>query len=335
MSHELHIVEGEAQVMLRQDAWHQLGTIMGRNFGWLDLVAANMSITWPVEKVALSDIVDGEFNVLGGQYVAFRSEDNAIVASGIGETWASTYPEIGYEFVQYLRDEHGVGIENLESAGMIRDGRQWFMTFAAGEFEIGGFKVTSYVTVSGSYDQSWVFQVQFHQTVAVCANTITAVRAAGQMLYKFKNTTGLIDRVEEAKAAAKMQRAREEGFKQFGERLLGVRVDENAYRSFVNELFPIDDDVPTKTRNVNGNARDQVRALFTSTADANDPNVAGGVEGTGWAFMQAVNTYENWGAPIRKTKGVGTTTARALRQIDATVSGRQPLTDKAIDLVLA
>ena len=136
----------------------------------------------------------------------------------------------------------------------------------------------------------------------------------------------------EAKRALIRHNANREAFQAIGNELVATQVSPQRYNAIVNELFPINDDVPTRTRKVNDEAADKVNALYRAQVG---PNVVQGVEGTGWAVVQAVNTYENWGTPIRKTAGKGEATTRALRQIEAVNSGKQPLTDRALELVLA
>lgn len=331
MSHELEIIDGVPQVMLRENAWHRLGTVVGDSFSWLDAIAANMAVTFPVAKVPLAELIDNpKLTVPVETYVALRS-DGAILHAGHGSSWAPYPVEQAYEFVTYLRDECGIAA-NLDSLGTIRDGRQWFMSFNSGKFDIGGYEITNHLTASGSFDGTWPFQLQSHEIVAVCANTITAVRHAGSMVYRFKNTSGLANKVEEAKRVVNLERARTAGFKELGEKLLATPVSERKYTAVMDALFPVsEDEQSTKAQNANEAARDAVRALYTAQADL---DVVQGVEKTAWGLLQAVNTWENWGAPVRRTKGVSTDTARALRQIDASVTGKQPVTDKALDLLL-
>jgi len=332
MAHSLEFnKDGKAQVMLRKDAWHHLGTVVGDNFGWLDAIASDLAITKSVSKVALRDVVMDGFDCADDQYAAVR-QDGKVLYGGHGEAWAPFQTEAAYEFVQFLRDEQGIQAD-LESLGTIRHGTQWFMTFKSGQFDIGGFDVTDYLTASGSFNGTWKFQVQSHQTVAVCANTITAIRWAGRSHYAFKNTTNIADRVEEAKRVVEMQRDRQYGFKAFGERLLNAEVSNLRFKYLVDDLFPLDDEMPKRAFNRNADARKTVGALFRSASN-DGPEVAAGVEGTGWAFMQAVNTYENWGTAVRASKGQSKETARALRQMDTALNGSQPLTDQAVALLI-
>ena len=54
--------------------------------------------------------------------------------------------------------------------------------------------------------------------------------------------------------------------------------------------------------------------------------------GNAWSVLQAVNTWENWGAPVRKTQGRSEQETRALRQVDQLVTNSQPYTEHALNL---
>jgi len=342
MSHELEFVDGFAQAMFERVAWHRLGTVVDRTFSWADAVAANLTITFPVTKVPLSavlsslpvgDDLDGpSLRAQESDYVAVRS-DGLIVASGLGEQWTAFPAVEGYAFGQVIRDQaESTGVQcDLKSLGTIQEGRKWFMTFDLGEFSIGDYAVRDYLSVNGSYDSSWPLQVLSSPTIEVCANTIAAAQAAGVKHYRFKHTSGIFDRVEQAKRALVGHAQNRAVFKALGETLLTRAVTPLEYGQLCNALFPTTDDVPVKTRNVNEDAREKVTALYKATSG---PTVVAD-SGNAWAFVQAVNTYENWGAPIRKTGGYGEDTTRALRQVDALTSGKQALTDQAFALVTA
>jgi hypothetical protein len=76
------------------------------------------------------------------------------------------------------------------------------------------------------------------------------------------------------------------------------------------------------------NARHEIMALAGSAMVPED------LRDTGWAVVQAVNTYENWVKPSRKTKYGDNSIA--VRQFDAAITGKgQDLTQRAISAVLA
>lgn len=315
--------------MFRNTPWHQLAEGVGV-FAWVDAVKQGLGFTKRVEKVRMQDLILAYNVAADDEYAAVR-EDGMILKTGLGEQWTPFQMVDGYEFGNAIM---GVTEGELESIGTMEHGRKWFLTYTLGEFTIGDFLVKDHLSVNGSFDSSWALQALSSPIVEVCENTIAMAKAAGTTHYKFKHTSGIFDRVEEAVRAVQIHKANREAFQAVGTKLLSTSVGNDTYKGILNKLFPIADDTPTKTRNTNENARELVNALYTATADV-DADIVSGVRNTGWALVQAVNTYENWGQPIRKSNGYGEATSRAMRQIDGLVSGKQALTDHALELVLA
>lgn len=329
MSHDLEVNEnGEGQAIYAVPAWHQLGTVVGDNFGWAEAVAADLSITYGIEKVKVSDLILG-YRAQDDEYAALRS-DGLVVATGLGEQWTPFHASESYAFGSVIRDQAAKdGIRcDLRSLGTLDKGRKYFMTFDLGSFSIGDYKVNDHLSVNGSYDSSWKLQVLSGPVIEVCANTVAAARATGTQHFTFKHTSGIRDRVESAKAALARHARNRELFQDLGNQLLTIPVPGQTFGQLLTELFPIGEDVPTKTRNANAEAQDKVAEVYKHSAV-----VLG--QRNGFSVVQAVNTYENWGAPVRRTNGNDERTTRALRQVEALVSGHQALTEKAIELVLA
>lgn len=315
--------------MFRSDPWHHVGVIKDRAFTFAEAKAEGFGFLQPVEKVRMSDLILG-YTAQDDEYGAVRG-DGLVVSTGLGEQWTPFQVEEGYAFGEAILGL--TGGPGLVSLGDLRNGRQWFLTYDFGDFHIGDFQVRDYASVNGSFDSTWPVQLLSSPIVEVCENTIAAAIAMGTMHYRFKHTSGIFDRVEQAIIAVRRHNANREAMISCGERLLASPVGEAKYKAMLDSLFPVADDTPARTLAVNSAARETVNALYTSTADGVD--VMGGTRGNGWGFMQAVNTYENWGAPVRKQQGQSKATTQALRQIGQIVTGKQPLTSRAIELVLA
>jgi phage/plasmid-like protein (TIGR03299 family) len=333
MSHEIGV---EDDVMLERSAWHRLGKVVGKLFGWAEACAEDLPITRPVRKVLLSDIItplpsgDGvSLRCQDNEYASVRS-DGLVIASGLGEQWTPFQAVDGYAFGQAIRDAADDTVQcDLKSLGTIYNGRKWFMTFDLGTFSIGDYAVRDYLSVNGSYDSSWQLQALSSPTIEVCANTVAAAMASGITHYRFKHTSGIFNRVAEAKIALAKHNANRKAFVELGEKMLRTPLSPSEYGRLVRAIFPVDDDTPTKTANVNNDAIETVNSLYAA-------QVGGRVvseSGNGWALVQAVNTYENWGVPVRKTAGKSEDITRALRQIEQLNAGKQKLTDKAFELV--
>ncbi len=102
-------------------------------------------------------------------------------------------------------------------------------------------------------------------------------------------------------------------------------------------MFPVDDDTTARVANVNNEAIEVVGTFYKAQ---NGGQAVVDSPGNGWSFVQAVNTYENWAQPVRKTKAQnGTvrseTITRALRQVEQLQASKQPLTERAAELILA
>jgi len=343
MTHEIGI---EDDVMLEKSAWHRLGKVVGKAFGWLDAVAEDLPITRSVIKVPLGDILTPLPTAEGitlrtqideaGEPADFASvrSDGLVIASGLGKQWTPFHAAEGYAFGQAIRDasdEDGVQCD-LKSLGTIYNGRKWFMTFDLGQFWIGDYAIRDYLSINGSYDSSWPLCVLSSPTIEVCANTVAAAFHGGIKHYRFKHTSGIFDRVEQAKLAVTAHNANRQAIKALGEKMLETPLSPSEYGQLVRAMFPVDDDTSTKTKNVNEDAIEKVTLFYKAQ---NGGAAVVDAPGNGWSFVQAVNTYENWLQPIRKTEGRDEMETRALRQIEQLQAEKQPLTERAADLVLA
>jgi phage/plasmid-like protein (TIGR03299 family) len=333
MSDNIEILDGKGQYMGRQAAWHRLGEVTGEDFTWADLLAADISVTKRVDKVPLSDLVI-LCTVAGDDQFGIVREDNVLLAT-VGARYEPVQAVQAYEFGSDVRRQaEGEGLRaDLISVGSLDHGRRYFFTYDLGRFTIGDYEVADYWTVSGSHDGTSPLLGLNSPILVVCANTLAAAKAAGTTHYRFRHTSGVHDRMDEARQALGTHHENREAYVAMAEGLMRTPVAPQTYKALLDTLFPAGDDVPTRTRNVNDAAREKVGLLYR--AEDQTVDVVGGVEGTAWAFVQSVNTYENWGMPTRNTRGVGSDTLRAMRQADSVLSGKQPLTDKALDLVLA
>lgn len=333
MSANIYMQDGEASVMLRKDAWHQLGTVVGQEFSLLDAVAADLPILRHVEKVSLSTIVPENMVTGDDQFAAVRFHDghSELIYAGHGSQWTPYQVIDACAFGELVVGSDGMAPVYESLGGLGERGERYFATYKLDEFTIGDHEIRGNFTIAGSFDGSLPLTGITSRYVVVCSNTMAGALATGQKHYVFKHTSGIVNRVEEAKRALNQARENQQSFRELAEGLVATKVTGQDYTRMLNELFPVTDDVPVKTRNANGDARDKVNALWR--AESGQVQVAAGVEGTAWAFVQAVNTYEQWGTPIRKTKGRSTAETRALRQLEQVIRGRQPFTDQAIALV--
>jgi len=191
------------------------------------------------------------------------------------------------------------------------------------------------MSINGSYDSSWCLTVLSSPTVEVCANTVAAAFRGGVKHYRFKHTSGIFNHVAEAKRAVTAHNANRQAVQELGNKMLTTKLSPSEYGRLVRAMFPIEDDTPTRTKNVNTEAIDAVGLFYNAQ---NDGNALVDEPGNGWSFVQAVNTYENHVQPIRTPKEATKEVVqriRDLRAVEQLQAEKQPLTERAAELVLA
>lgn len=324
MSAELEIIDGRALVLGREPMWHALGQVVGNNFdtNWINQYAPE--ILSPVTIQPTYVITNGTF---GPEYVetpfkaaVVRDIDQKVVGEGVGkESYGIVQPMDAYEWGQTISE---FGDLPLVSAGNLREGRQFFFTYQMGDEAPAGIKYTPYVTVASSHDGSLSLMAMFSNIITVCANTlamnINATKRGQSNKVVIKHTANVNQRMQMALQTLRSAALNVEQVNERIERLATIKVRD--FTPLLDGIMPvIDNDGRSKT--MRDNARQAVRELLRSQVIEDDHR------NTGWAWVQAVNTYENWNAPIRGGD-------RATRQFDAVVKGAQSLTAQALEQVL-
>jgi phage/plasmid-like protein (TIGR03299 family) len=322
VSSEVEMYEdGGAAFLGQEDAWHRLGVTIGRPFTWIDVQENCATVAMAVRKIALADLMP--FHSVPADMFANVREDEKIL-SVVGDKYEVVQSVEMYEFGCALQ---GFADLPLVSVVGLREGRQYAFTYHLGDSTVGGEQIRHYVSVVGSHDGSIANLVIRSSIVIVCANTMAAAITSGVDRITLRHTVNVRERMD---AALEVIGVATDGVARFEAQVAKLQVVKLETREFdliLDGLFPITD-AAARTANEVLRARTAIRDAFYSP-------LTEGFKGTGWAAVQAVNSYEQWAAPVRKTKGVATDTVRALRQFDSMVKGGQPLTQKATALVLA
>lgn len=329
MAHEIEFLDGRAQVLGRELWWHQLNEPLGRNATWEDVERLVPALTLEVEKVPISDLLDHNegFRVHDDEYALVRV-DGQILRTGIGERYevvqASDFYEWGRNVVDIF-DQHGEDAD-LVSAVSIRGGRQYAFVFEQAEVDILGVKYKGYFNLLGSHDMSMTNSLRVTPVITVCANTYH-MNMGHTAAFIFRHTLNVDERMSQALTMLRATKDAKAGFEAVITDLVQKPLTTREFDLFVDSLFPTQD-VAARTLTEHERAHEAVRALFAAPLN-------GGHERSAWAFVQAVNSYEQWNNPIRKVRRLGTKSSRAIRQFDAIAKRSQPLTDKALELVSA
>lgn len=321
MAHQIENENGRDMFIGAADAWHRLGEVVGDDFDFDHVRTLRPEITSAVRKQPLFYEYAGTFAPIE-QQVAIVREFDAKVLGVVGPDYGVVNPEEAYEWASAISE---YGDIPLVSAGNLRGGSQFFFTLRMGQEAPAGVKYTPYVSVVSSHDGSQALQAIFSPTIVVCANTLAMAQSNASTKVTLRHTSNISSRMEIALDTLRVSANAAKATNKLIADLAGIKVP--AFKAMLDKILPtLDEEGLRATRRAD--ARDDIMALARSEMVPED------LQDTGWAVVQAVNTYENWVKPTRKTKSGDN--AVALRQFDAAVAGKgQDLTQTAIKAVLA
>lgn len=323
MSHELEFTNGTADFLGREVAWHKLGQVIGDSFDIDTMRERCPELVMPVHVQPSYAFVAGEY-VEHTKTACVVREDGKVVGEGVGkDSYQVVQQQDVFEWGAQIAD---LGDFPFISAGLLRDGSQFFATLDAGGFGLAGLRVNSHLTVCGSHDRSMNVMGLYSHTVVVCANTFAAAQATATDRVTIRHTASAEARMAAAVKAVAGLHAWHQAEQAVFEQMAAVKVTARRFDLLLDGVLPSLDE---KARGVDQReeARDAIRTL------AKSPVVAD-AKGTGLGFVQAVNTYENWNGLVRGRRGRELALVRAERQFDAVAKGNQPLTAAAIKGVL-
>lgn len=301
MAHNLDINAGQASfVSAREDAWHNLGTVLPDTFTAEDAMKHGLLGGWNLRKTALTTEVGGKKLLVPNMHAVVR--DNPVtkgqvdVLGTVGNAYTIIQNEQLAGLLNALVDESGA---HFETAGAIDGGRKVFITMELpGNIRVGGVdRVKNYIAAMTSHDGSTSTQIMVTPIRVVCENTLNMAFGPG------KGNSGMF-RVRHTVGAEKIliQQAREaldftfdylEGFQEDAEKLINTSLTQMQFEELISREFGAPADAPVSTVTRTENKLDQMAELFA------DANTQEGIRGTAWAGLNALTEWYDHFSPVR------------------------------------
>lgn len=279
MSHELEIINGEAQMAYAGDTpWHGLGTKVPADVSPDQMMEA-AGLNWEVRKqpMFINDGLGTDTKVPGKQALV-RSSDNKILDI-VGDTWN---PVQNSEAFNFFSDFVGAGDMEMHTAGSLKDGQiVWALAKVNESFEaVPGDRVDSYLLFTNPHRFGQSINVTFTPTRVVCNNTLTmALNGAANAVKVNHSKQFNADEVKEMLGIASFKL---EQYKEMSQFLAHKKYTQDNVREYFNSLFPTyskKDDV-ADSRQTN-----RLMELLGQQAGANF------AEGSWWSAFNAVTYY--------------------------------------------
>lgn len=304
----------ETMFYVREKPWHGLGTLVAEAPASADaLICAGLD--WRVEQ---KDVYTGDGSLIPGYKVNLRSTDNAALGI-VSDRYKVVQNEDAFQFTDDLLGE-GV---TYETAGALQGGKKvWILAKMPQRYFIAGDEITPYLVVMNAHDGSSGIKVAMTPIRVVCQNTLNLALSRAKRIWTTKHTENVLSRVHEARETLQLAEAYMGELGRGIDALSQIRLTDKKVMEFMQEFFPVTEDMPDIQRKNNLRLLDDMKRRYF---DAPDLFYVGR---NGYRFVNAVSDFATHADPIRKTKNYSENLF--LRTVEG-----NPMIDKAYKMALA
>ncbi|WP_124083877.1 DUF932 domain-containing protein [Burkholderia gladioli] len=169
----MHLVQTMAYV--GQEPWHGLGNRLAPNQP-IEVWADRAGMNWTIESSEVRFVASGSGSGIGtihafpDQKVLYRS-DNELPLSVVSARYQVVQPR---QILEFYRDLTEIGGFELETAGVLKEGRKLWALAKTGQSGLlkGKDKITGYLLLATACDGTLATTAQFTSVRVVCNNTL-------------------------------------------------------------------------------------------------------------------------------------------------------------------
>jgi phage/plasmid-like protein (TIGR03299 family) len=309
MSHELVMVNGVGTYAGRQPGWHRLGTVStDLDYDEAMLAAHLAGRDVAVEPLYVPDPADplGTIEVPGYQLVTHLDPQTAkrVPLSVVGERYTVVQFEQSFGVAPFLED---LGA-HVETAGLIRGGRQAFMTLAGRSFIIdpdgANDAINGYLLLTTSHDGSLATEAQSTQVRVQCANMLDyAMSKNTPRAYKVRHTAKAGERLAVAQQILVRNQRYQDVFAAEALALFQTPMKSSQFVDVITKLYTKPEVDRKGSLAKWENKIDLIGDLFSGGGDIE--TTTQNIAGTAWAGLNAAIERIDW---HRKARGGDGTT---------------------------
>ena len=313
-------IEENDMVILANQAWHKLGTVLGHPLTWEDY----QSHPWMFEPVKAGTYVQTPLGMMPMATEAIiRSDDYQVLNPSVTGRRALTLPTESVDYAVEAFLSAGLA-SHVETKGTVEGGKKLFVTLKlAQEIDLGYTILKPFFTLFDSHDGSTCAGGRLTGGLVVCANTFAAhiLVKDEQAGWKFPHLTNVQDYYQTAVRAITEASEAVPAVKRSIEALANTPVSDADWSALVGQL--IGDRPEDKGRGQT--MYDTRRAAICSRRNGSD---IAPVRATAWGSLMAVQGYEQHDQPARGT-------SQQARHLGRLNFGRLPMTEQAVEILTA
>ncbi|ATE58991.1 DUF932 domain-containing protein [Thauera sinica] len=280
----MHLVQTMAYV--GQEPWHGLGNQLSPNQP-LEVWARQAGMHWRVEAADVRYVINGDdlgsIHAFPEQRVLFRSDTKAPL-SVVSRRFQVVQP---WEILEFYRDLTEVGGFELETAGVLKEGRKLWALAKTGQSAClkGRDRVNGYLLLATACDGTMATTAQFTSVRVVCNNTLAIALRDGDGAVKVPHRSQF-----DAQAVKQQLGVSVSSWDAFMVRMKMLserRVKSHEALSYFLRVFT-DSAAPAASGLTNGRAIKAVQALYDGQGHGAELASA---KGTAWGLLNSITEY--------------------------------------------
>jgi len=232
MSHELEMVDGEAQMAYAgTEPWHRLGTKVSNDLTPVQMQEA-AGLDWEVGKYTLAAEFNGK-RVKSDKMALIRKSDGKILDT-VGKEWNPVQNSEAFEF---FSEFVLAGDMEMHTAGSLRGGQMvWALAKVKESFTVNGDdRVESFLLFSNPHQYGKSIDVRFTPIRVVCNNTLSFA-LKGRAGYKTGHRT--VFNPEEVKETLGIASEKFAKYKELAEFLSSKKFSVDSLLDYYANVFP-------------------------------------------------------------------------------------------------
>ena len=247
-----------------------------------------------------------------------RSTDDAVLGV-VSDRYRIVQNEEAFQFTDDLLGE-GV---TYETAGSLQGGKKvWMLARLPRKYLIAGDQVEPYLVIFNSHDGSSGVKVAMTPIRVVCQNTLNLALNTAKRSWTARHTENVLLRVQDARETLQLASNYMVELGNRGEELARIDLSDHKVQEFINEFFPISEDLSDCQRKNNLRLQEELKTRYYNAPDLE------WVGKNGWRFINAVSDFATHADPLRKTKNYN-------ENLFLRTAEGNPMIDKAYKMVLA
>lgn len=280
MAHEV-----ETMMYVREKPWHGLGVRVEEAPNSADALRL-AGLDWRVDSRPV--YTDTGIKIPG--YVAnTRDSDNSVLGI-VSDKYTVVQNTDAFAFTDNLIGEDC----KYETAGSLRNGKSTFLLARLPERKILDDSFGQYLCFTNTHDGSGAVKVCCTPVRVVCNNTLNLALNTTKRIWTCKHMGRMEDKLHEAEVTLGFANDYMDQLTTTAERLANTPLNDDQIRSIVEEMFPMNEDAPERSKANMQKAKTEFMVAYYM------PDIAK-FRNTAWGVLNATSDWMSHSSPQRNT----------------------------------